>query len=146
MLERICAQLGIKERFAEPDGQDLPNKLSHIESSSNFKEGWGTMVVQECGRDILPQIRAQLGLFRSQNLSVVFLLLPLSSPATALITEELEHMGFFFSGLGPGDNGEKHLALQYLNGVDPLWDGIRVQTEFGRELVDYMHACASVTP
>ncbi len=146
MLERICAQLGIKERFAEPDSQDLPNKLSHIESSSNFKEGWGTMVVQECGRDILPQIRAQLGLFRSQNLSVVFLLLPLTSPATALITEELEHMGFFFSGLGPGDNGEKHLALQYLNGVDPLWDGIRVQTEFGRELVDYVRACASVTP
>jgi anti-sigma regulatory factor (Ser/Thr protein kinase)/N-acetylglutamate synthase-like GNAT family acetyltransferase len=142
MLERICAHLGITEHFAEPGGRNLPKNLSHIESSSNFKEGWGTMVVQDYGRDILPQIRAQLDLFRNQNLSIVFLLLPLASPSTAALTDALEHMGFFFSGLGPGDNGEKHLALQYLNGVDPAWDGIRVQTEFGRELVEYVRACA----
>lgn len=145
MLERICAHLGITARFADPDGQGLPKNLSRIESSSDFKEGWGTMVVQEHGRDILPQIRAQLDLFRGQNLAVVFLLLPLASPATAVLTEELERMGFFFSGLGPGDNGEKHLALQYLHGVDPAWDAIRVQTEFGRELVAYVRACAPAT-
>lgn len=142
MLERICAHLEITEHFAEPGTRDLPKNLSHIESSSNFKEGWGTMVVQDCGRDILPQIRAQLDLFRSQDLSVVFLLLPLASPSTAVLTEDLEHMGFFFSGLGPGDNGEKYLALQYLNNADPAWDGIRVQTEFGRELVEYVRGCA----
>lgn len=69
----------------------------------------------------------------------VYIDLPLFEPATAMVCDGLEGLGFIFAGLLPEwfDSGDA-LRLQYLNNVSLDLDQLKTATALGRELVAYV--------
>ncbi len=144
MIERILAHIG----FGHPQVTDatgeahLPDTPSLLETEADFKEGWAFVTVAEPGRDALAQIEAQLHASRAHDIPLTVLLLPLDNPHTPGLCEAAERLGFFFAGVGPGQEGRMHLALQFLHGTEPGFEAMHVYTPFAHELLDYVRSCA----
>lgn len=144
MIERILAHIGL----GSPSGPDeiiaplLPDTPSILETDADFKEGWAFVTVVEPGRDALAQIEAQLHASRAQEIPLTVLLLPLDNPYTPSLCEAAERLGFFFAGIGPGQEGRMHLALQFLHGTESGFEAIQTYSPFARELLDYVRFCA----
>jgi len=66
------------------------------------------------------------------------LLLPLQDPATQILVEDFEEMGFFFAGILPDESIGDALILQYLNNVPFEYGQIAVHSECSRELLAYI--------
>ncbi len=141
MIEHIFENAGVSMIFHDAGECRLPEADARITTLSGGKEGWGTIFVLEYGRDIISQTAEQLRLLRAQSVAAIYLLLPLDVPITAFISERFEEMGFFFAGVLPYPGGRYHLALQFLNNCDPGYDAIRINTPFGRRLMEYVRSC-----
>lgn len=90
-------------------------------------------------RQVLREVHAYLRNFCIKKVDVIFLHLDLSSPPTALLTEEFEKMGFFFSGILPGGkSGRETLILQYLNNLDFDYGEICLSSNDAKELLAYI--------
>jgi hypothetical protein len=65
--------------------------------------------------------------------------LPLSSPGTSKLGEELEDLGFFFGGIFPNlqVSGDV-LRLQRLHNVEVNHDDVSVASDFGEKLLNYI--------
>ncbi|HDQ40896.1 MAG TPA: hypothetical protein ENN39_07725 [Desulfonatronum sp.] len=155
MIRRIHAHLGMADANAgfrgngghgarlESVGAEqngLPAGNARIRVETDVKEGWAWIVVLEYGSNACARVASQLRRLCSQGVSAIFLVLPLDVPATAIITERFEDMGFFFSGITFSPQGQEHLALQFVNG-DPGYKAVQVHSPFARELLDYVRDC-----
>lgn len=90
-------------------------------------------------RQVLREVRVYLRNFCIKKADVIFLHLDLSSSPTALLTEEFEKMGFFFSGILPGGkSGKETLILQYLNNLDFDYEKICLSSDDAKELLEYI--------
>jgi len=144
MIERILAHIGLGNSPA-PDAADeapLPDTPSILETEADFKEGWAFVTMAVPGRDALVQIEAQLHASCAREIPLTVLLLPLDNPHTPCLCAAAERLGFFFAGIGPGQEGRMHLALQFLHDTKPGFEAIQVYTPFARELLDYVRSCA----
>jgi anti-sigma regulatory factor (Ser/Thr protein kinase) len=144
MIESIFVNIGLCH---PPDsvtshGTALPTTPTILEFKSDFKEGWAFITVDEPGRDALAQIESHLDASRTRGIPLTVLLLPLDNPHTPDLCDAAEKLGFFFAGIGPSQKGRMNLALQFLWDVEPEFQAIHVYTEFARELLDYVCACA----
>ena len=74
------------------------------------------------------------------KIEVIYLLLPLNDPTTAVWTSELEGLGFFFSGVVPGPVSGDMLELQYLNNLLIDYGKVEVYSDFAKELLTYIEA------
>lgn len=140
MVRQIFEHLGRDCRFSDVFGHGLPEGLAKIYSESDFKEGWTWISVAQYGQDILKHVGDQLALSCGQGIPVAHLALPLADPATGVVTDLVEKMGFFFAGVGMEDDGAEVLLLQYIHGVDPGYDSIHLASPFGHGLLEYVRA------
>ena len=140
MVRQIFQHLGRKCRFSDDSGRGLPEGPAHIHSKSDFKEGWTRISVVRYGHDILKQVTDQLALSCGQGFPVAHLELPLADPATGAVANLFEKMGFFFAGVCLNNDGGEVLLLQYVHGVDPDYDSIRLASPFCRGLLEYVRA------
>ncbi len=144
MIERILAHIGLGYSPAPDAAKEapLPDTPSILETKADFKEGWAFVIVAEPGRDAPAQIEAQLHASRARDIPLTVLLLPLDNPQTPGLCEAAERLGFFFAGIGPGQEGRMHLALQFLHDTEPGFEAIQVYSPFARDLLDYVRSCA----
>ncbi|WP_031388078.1 ATP-binding protein [Desulfonatronum thiodismutans] len=140
MVSRIFQHLGRNYRFSDVSGRGLPEGLARIYSESDLKEGWTWISVAQYGHDILKHVGDQLALSCGQGIPVAHLALPLADPATGVVADLVEKMGFFFAGVGLDDDGAEVLLVQYIHGVDPGYDSIHLASPFGRGLLEYARA------
>ncbi len=77
----------------------------------------------------------------AQGIEIIHLYLSLEDPMTYFKTEEFEAMGFFFSGILPGHMGRDSLILQYLNNLEIDYDLIKIRSEKGEQLLNYIKIC-----
>jgi hypothetical protein len=69
----------------------------------------------------------------------IFLYLDLTDPRAAVLTPEIEEMGFFYAGTLPyGLRGRDALILQYLDNLRIDYGLIRVYSPWGREIIRYV--------
>jgi serine/threonine-protein kinase RsbW len=73
-----------------------------------------------------------------EEAQIVHLYLDMSDPMTYFKTVEFEDMGFFFSGVLPGQRNTDTLILQYLNNLSLNYDYIKIESETGQELLKYV--------
>ena len=133
MIEQIYRNAGIALQFSNECPPDpISREHASVSALTNFNEGWTWIAVEEYGLDILSQVSVQLEHACHQKLPAVFLQLPLTSPHTATLCEEFEKLGFFFCGVGPGDDGREILMLQYVN-LKLDYASIRIYSEFGKK-------------
>jgi serine/threonine-protein kinase RsbW len=72
-------------------------------------------------------------------MEVVSLYLDLSDPRTGPVSQQLEELGFFFSGVLPGimPNKSDALILQYLNNVAVDYDAVQTYSAMAKKLLIY---------
>jgi len=137
MLGRLYRKLGCEPRFEEARAA-LSNMPSEIDVSTNPASMVAIIDVERAGRNTVDEIRLTLRRLCISRFETVFLELNLHDPATATHCEAYEEMGFFFSGLMPREDGSDRLILQFLNNQRVNYDAIRVASDFGQELLDYV--------
>jgi len=147
MVEKIYSHHGITLRIGtDPDDSIPPDSESHICTLSDFKEGWAVIKIIEYGSDSAAQIADRLTRACAQGLASIVLALPLANPATKTATATFEEMGFFFAGVGPDEEGNENLILQYVNTAKINLESIKVHSDFARTIVEYIRKCGSLSP
>jgi serine/threonine-protein kinase RsbW len=69
---------------------------------------------------------------------IIHLYLDLNDPMTFFRTGLFEDMGFFFSGILPGHRSTDILILQYLNNLAMNYDHIKIESDLGNRLLQYI--------
>ncbi|MDX6623792.1 MAG: hypothetical protein QOE75_1724 [Solirubrobacterales bacterium] len=92
------------------------------------------------GADLGAVLRAERHhLFHRRNLDAVYFDLPLETPATALVADDLERLGISYAGVFPNHRTDGDvLRLQSLHRVRVKADDVAVASDHGRELLDYI--------
>ena len=92
------------------------------------------------GADLEAMVRAERHhLFHREYLDAVYVDLPLDTPATALVAEDLEALGVSYSGIFPNPHADGDvLRMQSLHRVRVKADDVAVASDHGRELLDYV--------
>lgn len=135
--------LRIYEHFSVPvtprDGEAPSDSRSgslKVELRANL--GRGYMRVLNVGGDSAAAIRDALEAAQQLGVEAMFLDLPVSEPGTPALCEQLESLGFFFSGLCPlfAPDGDA-VRLQWL-GVDLDESQLQLESDLAKELVAYI--------
>ena len=100
--------------------------------------GCARIDVEIYGEDVFHQVKAQLKDLCIERIDIINLYLDLRDPYTAVFTGPFEELGFFFSGILPGENNGEALILQYLNNVPIDYSRIQLESVAARELLDYI--------
>jgi anti-sigma regulatory factor (Ser/Thr protein kinase)/RimJ/RimL family protein N-acetyltransferase len=118
--------------------QRVPESEAVVRTVATNVTGLARIHVDEYGKDVLAEVKARLKDLCMKKFETIYLYLDLSDPFTCLFTLEFEKLGFFFSGLLPGAATGDALILQYLNNVPIDYEKLRVKSEAGRSLLDYV--------
>lgn len=90
------------------------------------------------GEDVVEQVRAVVREMCLKHVDIIHLYLNLCDPLTAVFTERLEELGFFFAGILPLATPKDALILQYLNNVPIDYSKIRVNSEAAGKILSYV--------
>ncbi|MNX19026.1 serine-protein kinase RsbW [compost metagenome] len=137
MIGRIYQNLGCEPRF-EGASTALAEGPSQMEVTTHPGSMVGVIDVRQAGRNAVNEVRLALRRLCVSRFETVFLELNLTDPATAQLCHAYEEMGFFFSGILPREDGHDRLVFQFLNNQRPDYEAIRVASDFGQELLDYV--------
>lgn len=134
---RIGAQFdrGIEERPAAP-----PTGGSELECRERSDLGRAIVAVRQIGADAAQLVAEERARLRGQGVEALFIEIPLTDAGAPQLCEQLEGLGFFFSGLGPAfDPRGDVLRMQWLR--DPLDPSlVKLESPLARELLDYVWA------
>ena len=96
------------------------------------------IIVDNYGQDFAARFRVILNQIKREGVKEAQVYLSLADPLTPWACQELEGLGFIFTGILPGVTGGDMLIMQYFNGIVVDYDGIQVYTDMARELLDYI--------
>jgi hypothetical protein len=94
------------------------------------------------GADLAEVLRAERHhLFHRRHLDAVYFDLPLETPATALVADDLERLGISYAGVFPNHRTDGDvLRMQSLHRVRVKAGDVCVASDHGRELLEYVLA------
>jgi serine/threonine-protein kinase RsbW len=131
----------LRGTLAEPASTELPTRTElHVEVDADHN--LALITVHRPGADLEAAVGAERHhLFHQACLDAVYIDLPLETPATALVADDLERLGVSYSGIFPNSrcNGDV-LRMQSLHRARIKADDVSVASEHGRELLDYVLA------
>jgi serine/threonine-protein kinase RsbW len=116
------------------------DEVASLEVHTDKSEiGLARIVIKNYIPNIDHHVLANLNQLITDNYQAIWLDLPLSKPATALMVEQFQKLGFFFAGVIPhlfSPSGDI-LRLQYLNYEDVNLE-LDIYSDFGNELANYI--------
>lgn len=148
MIGRILEHCGLaRTARSVPDGgppAEAPaTSAIDIHVDADVNEAY--LQVRTAGKNLDSLLRARLGELCRQRVDVIYLDVPLGTPAAAAYFGRLETLGFFFAGVVPEKPDGDFLRLQYLNDVATDEGNIQLASDFGRELLDYVLQARSLS-
>jgi hypothetical protein len=96
------------------------------------------VIVYETGRDIVHELKRILVRVREESLLIGELMLNLCEPLTASLYDEIESLGFVFTGILPASSRGTFITLVYLNGINVRFDNIKLIEDNGQDLLAYI--------
>ncbi|MGE5544972.1 MAG: ATP-binding protein, partial [Bacillota bacterium] len=140
MISSIYDNLNLQMVFGEPaDLQELTGDTI-LKSAINSVRGTLILHFYRFGSDIFKRIREAIYRVKREKLQVIDLHLNLTDPFTPCIADQLQQMGFNFTGIIPGIDRGDLMIMQYYNGVVVDYDSIQIHSEFGRKLLEYIRS------
>ncbi|MGH2973541.1 MAG: hypothetical protein ACRDLL_01545 [Solirubrobacterales bacterium] len=123
-----------------PDAELAERTELHIDVDSDHNLALITVHVP--GVDLEAAVAAERHhLFHRAGLDAIYLDLPLETPATALVADDLERLGVSYAGVFPNGRCDGDvLRMQSLHRVCIDADDVCVASEHGRELLEYVLA------
>jgi len=124
-----------------PAGFDLPER-TRFQVDVDDDHNLALITVTVPGADLAEVLRAERHhLFHARKLDAVYFDLPLETPATALVAEDLERLGISYAGVFPNHRTDGDvLRMQSLHRVRVKVDDVAVASDHGRELLEYVLA------
>lgn len=139
MIQQIYHSLGVEAKILTIGSSlDLLEEDAVLELKYDVPSIIAFVTVKTYGKNVVHEVNRMLRGLCLERLETIYLKLPLTSPYTAILTEEFETLGFFFSGIMPGSEGCDQLILQYLNNQVIDYDLIKVHTEMGQKILAYI--------
>ena len=129
-LNRVIADLPADFKF--------DNEKSELDSTIKYDLNVAFMTMKKFGEDARELILYNLKEFCLKKIDCIYFDLPLSEPATALISQDAEAMGFKFSGIVPELHNGDVLRLQYMNNVHIDKNKIVVVSDFAKKMLNYI--------
>jgi len=136
ILERLFGKLAISRETIE--AYDTGKPASVYSMQVNEASSYARMFVYETGRDIILSLKNYLYRLRSERLLIGELMLNLNDPLSALYYNEIEALGFVFTGILPATLKGNFMTMVYLNGINPDFDNIQLIDDYGQDLLDYI--------
>jgi serine/threonine-protein kinase RsbW len=121
-----------------PDAELEPRTRHRVDVEADHNLALITITVP--GADLEEVVRAERHrLFHHDCLDAVYVDLPLDTPATAMVADDLEALGVSYSGIFPNHRADGDvLRMQSLHRVRVKADDVAVASDHGRELLDYV--------
>lgn len=140
IVERTLDLCELRGSLAEaPAGAGLaPRTELHVEIEADHN--LAVITVKAPGADLEQAVAAERHrLFHRACLDAIYLDLPLTDPATALVADDLERLGVSYSGIFPNSHCDGDvLRMQSLHRARIKADDVAVASEHGRELLEYV--------
>jgi serine/threonine-protein kinase RsbW len=138
MIEHLYESIGapVECAAAERSAPEKDQCVMHVEVHA--LRSLAEIFVLAYGPDLLHALRQELRKLFSDEIRVVELYLQLEHPMTTAITDDLEKMGFIFTGILPQTAMGETLIMQYFNGVHIEYDELVIISDVARELLDYI--------
>jgi anti-sigma regulatory factor (Ser/Thr protein kinase) len=129
----------VEKAPADPD-EIVFDPQSRIQIKIVNTMNYARMVIENYGKDIVREVSQNVNALCLKHMEVVSLYLDLSDPRTGPVSEQLEELGFFFSGVLPGimPNKSDALILQYLNNVAVDYDAVQTHSAMAKKLLIYI--------
>jgi serine/threonine-protein kinase RsbW len=140
MVAKLYRNLGVEHDFDTSSPAAPAAGAPEILSSINPAEGCAEIFVARYGDGVVREVHKLLRGFCLKQVAAINLFLNLEDPATFLLTQEFEKLGFFFAGILPRARVGDTLILQYLNNVDLDYSKIAAYTEMAKEILAYIQA------
>ncbi len=140
IMQKIYTRLGMPREFrletAVPWGVMCGETAFRLTVNSEI--GIASIIVDSYCPDTVKIVGFRLGQLLKEGIEYVYIDMPLSDPLTSYFAQEFELIGFFFSGVIPFLAKGDALRMQFLNTKEVNFDEAVIDSEFGRELCDYV--------
>ena len=139
MLRKIYKGIGVERKFHHAERRPPVPDESDLHLSLKYDSMSAVLEVATPGRDLARRAESKLLDVEGKGFIAVYADLALSDPHTPAACEELESIGFFFSGILPDYSSSDVLRLQH---YDTTIDYAEIETasEFAEELKEYVKA------
>jgi serine/threonine-protein kinase RsbW len=142
IVGQTLALCELRGTLAQPPSEfELPERTD-LHTAVDADHNLALLTVTAPGADleeILGTERRRL--FDEVNLDAIYIDLPLDTPATALVADDLEELGVSYSGIFPNPRADGDvLRMQSLHRVRVKADDVAVASDHGRELLEYVLA------
>lgn len=143
MIRKLYDKIGFQPDFASAETSSVGNGRSAIQVTRLNSLGVAYIVISCYGKSTVSEVSTKLRHLISQNVKAVELFLDLKDPATSVLSDLFEDLGFFFAGILPGEYFSNALVLQYVNQMPIDYSKIQIYSDFAGELMDYVKQCDS---
>jgi hypothetical protein len=137
MIEKIYTNIGLPVEISQGTAA-APGK-GEIHTGIERADGSATIAIRSIGTETADVVAQAVNDLRGlAHIGALYALVPLENAAAPQLSDALEQLGFFFSGVGPWMlGGSDALRLQMpLTPIDMSL--LTIDGEFGRELADYV--------
>jgi serine/threonine-protein kinase RsbW len=142
IVHRTLELCELRGSLAEPPAGSEPAQRTELHVEVDADHNLALITVLTPGSDLETVVSAERHhLFHNKDLDALYLDLPLTDPATALLADHLERLGVSYAGIFPNTHADGDvLRLQSLHRARLAPEDIAVASDHGRELLDYVLA------
>jgi serine/threonine-protein kinase RsbW len=143
--EAICREIfenfGWQPNYASADVIPPMPEITRANYDTNHERGRVVGHVFEYGTNFERRGRERHNIFRTSELSAIYVFLPMDHPFLLQACDILESWGYFFNGIFPGTgHDDPRLVMGYLINQILDYDQIHILDEFGLRLRDYIRS------
>ncbi len=140
IVGQTLALCQLRGTLAKPDPATELAPCTELHVEVDEDHNLALLTVTKPGADLETVVAAERHhLFHRRRLDAVYVDLPLDTPATALVADDLERLGVSYAGVFPNHRAAGDvLRMQSLHRVRVKADDIAVASDHGRELLDYV--------
>lgn len=143
LIEAIYENMGIDVITAPSDEYryNAPETSASLKSRLILCDARAEIVVTGGGSNTVTELSRALKDLLRQKVEQICLFLDLEDPLTASLCKESEGLGFFFSAVVPRLHFDHCLVLQYLNNITLDYSKLKIASDFGKRILDYIRKC-----
>jgi len=142
MIADLYENIGFKPEIRKPNMLIEPDSnKSILNVKTDLDNNTADITINTIGKNIIVHVRRTLDHLCHNNIATIYLRMKLSDHNMARYTTEIEKMGFFFSGILPRSNANDELILQYLNNYVIDFDLLKIYSDKGKEIFEYVKKC-----
>lgn len=138
MIEFLFSNLGDRVISEITESSAYDREKSSSEITVNHLRSLAEIFILETGTDLIPILKNEMKKIFRDEIQVIELYLSLNDPMAPQVVEQLESLGFIFTGILPETGIGDAMILQYFNGVHIDFDRIVLVTDTARQLMEYV--------